>query len=408
MPLYAYKALNENGNAIAGEVDAPSLDKAFAIISSRGHIPESVKEKSRSTSDSRGFFSRLNDSMTPVKPRDLILFTKQFKTLIQAGVPMLQILQILEAQTENKRLQRVISEISDDIKGGASLLTAFQKHGSIFSTLYCSMIQAGESSGALPDVLDRLIYIIEHEYKVKSEIKAAMRYPAIVLSFLVVAFFVLLTFVIPKFVSIFSKAGLVLPLPTKICMVLYTVLITYWHIMILSVVITVVVTVRFVKTDYGRFALDRLLINAPLIGPLFVKSAMSRFASIFSILQSSGVTVLASMDILAQTIANAAITREFIRIKELLTEGRGISQPLRQAKYFTPMVINMVAIGEESGNLDEMLSEIAIHYDTEVEYSTKSLSEAVGPLLTLGLAAVVGFFALAIFLPMWDLTGMVK
>jgi type IV pilus assembly protein PilC len=346
--------------------------------------------------------------MTPVKPRDLILFTKQFKTLIQAGVSMIQILQILEAQTENKRLQRVISEISDDIKGGASLLRAFEKHRDIFSPLYCSMIQAGESSGALPDVLDRLIYIIEHEYKVKSEIKSAMRYPIIVLCFLGVAFFVLLTFVIPKFVSIFKKAGIDLPLPTKICMFLYTALSEYWIVLLVGLVVIVLALSRLARTENGRFLLDSFLIRAPLVGPLFVKSAMSRFASIFSILQSSGVTVLESIDILAETISNAAVTREFKRIKELLTEGRGISQPLRQARFFTPMVINMVAIGEESGNLDEMLHEIAVHYDTEVEYSTKGLSEAIGPILVVGLAAVVGFFALAIFLPMWDLTRMVK
>ncbi len=407
MTLYTYTAINENGNEITGEVDAESTELAQQIIVNRGHIPESVRKKSGASQGQSDFMTRLTDSMTPVKPREIILFTKQFKTMIQAGVSMLQILSIMEAQTENKRLRRIISQMAEDIREGASLSIAFDKHKKVFSPLYCSMILAGESSGSLPDVLDRLIYIIEHEDKVKSEIKAAMRYPMIVCCFLGVAFTVLLTFVIPKFVGIFKSAGIDLPLPTKICMFLYSALSNYWHVVLISFAIFIFVLVRILKTENGKYVRDRTFMATPLIGPLFVKSAMSRFASIFAILQSSGVTVLESMDILTNTIANAAITREFVKVKELLTEGRGISEPLRKAKYFTPMVINMVAIGEESGNLDEMLQEIAVHYDTEVEYSTKGLSEAVGPLLTVGLAAVVGFFALAIFLPMWDLTKMV-
>ena len=408
MTLYSYTAINENGTQVKGEVDAESIALAQDIIAGRGQIPESVKKKSGSNQESGGFMQALNDAMTPVKPREIILFTKQFKTLIQAGVSMLQILSIMEAQTENKRLKRIIGQIASDIREGASLHIAFERHKKVFSALYCSMIQAGESSGSLPDVLDRLIYIIEHENKVKSDIKAAMRYPIIVCCFLGVAFVVLLTFVIPKFVGIFQSAGIELPLPTKICMVLYQILHDYWLIMTVAFIVIFFVLGKILRTEAGKYTLDMFFMKTPLIGPLYVKSAMSRFASIFAILQSSGVTVLESMDILTQTIGNAAITREFIKVKELLTEGRGISQPLRQAKYFTPMVINMVAIGEESGNLDEMLQEIAVHYDAEVEYSTKGLSEAVGPILTVGLAAVVGFFALAIFLPMWDLTKMVK
>ncbi len=408
MTLYSYTAINENGNDIKGEVDADSIEQAQEIIVNRGHIPETVKKKSGASQGQVDFMVRLNSAMTPVKPREIILFTKQFKTMIQAGVSMLQILSIMEAQTENKRLRLIIARISEDIREGASLSMAFDRHKKVFSTLYCSMIQAGESSGSLPDVLDRLIYIIEHEHKVKSDIKAAMRYPMIVCCFLGVAFVVLLTFVIPKFVGIFEQAGIDLPLPTKICMFMYQALHNYWYIMLAVIFIFTFAMTRILRTESGKYVRDRIFMKTPLIGPLFVKSAMSRFASIFAILQSSGVTVLESMDILTNTISNAAITREFVKVKELLTEGRGISQPLRQAKYFTPMVINMVAIGEESGNLDEMLQEIAVHYDSEVEYSTKGLSEAVGPLLTVGLAAVVGFFALAIFLPMWDLTKMVK
>ena len=217
-----------------------------------------------------------------------------------------------------------------------------------------------------------------------------------------------MTFVIPKFVKIFLKAGLDLPLPTKICMVLYQLLASYWHVLLGSIVLLIVFLTLYFKTEQGKYVRDAFLLRIPIFGELFIKSVMSRFASIFAILQSSGVGVLESMVILQNIVGNAAISKEFARIKEKLESGRGIAGPLSSAKYFTPMVVNMVAIGEESGNLDLMLTEVSAHYDYEVEHTTKNLSSMLGPFLVVCLAAMVGFFAFAIFLPMWDLTKMVK
>jgi type IV pilus assembly protein PilC len=270
------------------------------------------------------------------------------------------------------------------------------------------MLKAGEASGALNEVLDRLSYIIEHEHKVKSDIKSALMYPTIVVSFLVIAFFILLAGVIPRFVNIFKNAGLKLPLPTQICMLLYEFLIHYWYIAFGIAAIAGVALYYYLKTERGRIVKYTLLMKLPIIGPLFIKSAISRFASIFSILLASGVDILETMNILSGTIGNAAMSYELDGIKDRLAAGHGIAGPLSTAKYFTPMLINMVAIGEESGNLEELMQDVASHYDTEVEYAMKKMSEAIGPLLTVGLAAVVGFFALAIFLPMWDLTLMAK
>ena len=409
MTVFTYKAINENGNPVSGEVEADSEDTALEIISSKGEIPESVVQKRGSARTGKtDFLGPLIQMLSPVKPREMILFTKQLRTMVNAGVPMIRILSVVEAQTENKRLKSIIPKISEDIREGSTLSDAFSRHRNVFSSLYCSMIQAGESSGALPNVLDRLIYIIEHEHKVKSDIKAALRYPATVVCFLTVAFLVLLTFVIPKFISIFENAGIELPLPTRVCILMYNILADYWHFMLGGVFLVLVFLILALQTEKGKYIKDRLMMKIPLLGPLFLKAGMSRFASIFSILQSSGVIVLDSMDILTHTIGNTAIKKEFAQIKERLTEGRGISEPLSEEKYFKPIVIKMEAVGEESGNLDEMLNEISLHYDTEVEYSTKALSEAIGPILTIGLACMVGFFALAIFLPMWDLTKMIR
>ena len=406
MTLYLYKAINENGKQISGKIDADSKQAAMEMLVYKGYIPESVKEK-KVKSTGGGIFSSLLKFTNSVPTSELIIFTKQFKTLIQAGVSILRIFQILEVQTENKLLKNATSQMTEEIKQGSSLFKAFSAHKNIFTHLYLSMLKAGEESGALPRVLDRLIYIIEHEEKIKNDVKLAVRYPIIVLCFLGVAFMVLLTFVVPKFVTIFENAGIELPIPTKICMLLYMVLSEYWIYLITILITVIFVTVRYIKTNQGRLHKDMLLMRIPILGPLFIKSAMSRFSSIFSILQSSGISIIESMQILTDAINNAAVSKEFERIKDLLKEGRGISQPLGKAKYFTPMVVNMVAIGEESGNLDEMLNAIAVHYDAEVEFATKGLADAIGPILMVGLAVVVGFFAFAIFLPMWDLTKMV-
>ena len=406
MSTFTYTAINETGALVKGEVDASSEQSAIDKVALRGLIPDSVTEKTGRASSS---LSSLEDKLTTVRARDLVLFTKQFKTLIQAGVPMMDVLTTMEVQTENKRLKKAVSQIRVDIREGSNLFTAFSRHGDIFSELYCNMLNAGEASGALPEVLERLIYIIDHEDKLKSDIKSAMRYPMMVMGFLGVAFLVLLNFVIPKFVKVFESAKLDLPLPTRVCIMMHKMMHDYWLIGIL-VAGTVLFSAYyfFFKMPPGILLRDKFLLKMPIVGPVVSKAAMSRFASIFAILQSSGITVLESIDVLAKTINNAAITKEFIKIKEMLTAGRGISQPLKSSKYFPPMVINMVAIGEETGNLDDMLTEISHHYDAEVEYSTKAMSEAIGPILVVGLAAVVGFFALAIFLPMWDLTKMVK
>ena len=406
MQDFSYKAIDETGMSVSGVIQADTIEAATNIIAARGYIPSRVKEQ-------RGGFgwislSGINEKLATVKPTDLILFTKQFKTMLQAGVPMLNLLQVLENQTQNHKLKKVAVSMSQDIKQGSTLYDAFRKHPKVFSGLYSSMIQAGESSGALPNVFERLIYIIEHEYKVKSDIKSALQYPAVVVVALVIAFFVLLTFVIPKFVGVFKGAGIELPLPTQICLLMYEFLVNYWYLCIGGIAAGIPALVYYFRTEQGKYVMDSFLLKIPVFGPLLLKTIMSRFASIFAILQSSGVHVLEAMTILSGTIGNVAISREFERIRDRLEEGHGISGPLGSAKCFTPMVIDMVAIGEESGNLDDMLREVSTHYDDEVEYAVKRLSGTIGPILIVGLAAVVGFFALSIFLPMWDMTQMVR
>jgi type II secretory pathway component PulF len=405
MPSYSYQAINETGVNVNGRIEADSEESAIRALVARGLIPSKVSSKGS------GGAVRLADLLArlrPVKAPELILFTTQFRTMIRAGVPIMTLLRTLETQTEDPGLRRVIIQMRQDISEGSSLYEAFRKHPRVFSSLYCSMVRAGEASGRLPEVLDRLIHIIKHEYKVRSDIRSALQYPIIVICFLALAFIILLTYVIPKFSAIFARSGIKLPLLTRVCINLYTFLSSYWWLLLIGAVIIGFVTYSYLRTPEGRFFKDKLLLNIPVVGPLFQKAAMSRFSGIFSVLQSSGVGVLESMSILSGTINNSAIARDFDQITSRLEEGRGISGPLRQSAYFTPIVINMVAIGEESGNLEQMLNDVSEHYDAELEYAMKRLSDSIGPILTVGLAVVIGFFALAIYMPMWELSTTVR
>ena len=406
MATYGYKAIDETGNKLTGTLDAESIQNANTILMSRGLIPTRVTEETSNERDT--LWTQIQAFTGTVKTRDLILFTKQFRSMLNAGVPIIRIMQVLEAQTESKVLRQAIAAIVVEIRQGSTIADAFEKHPKIFSPLYCSMLRAGEVSGSVPSVLDRLIYIVEHEAKIKADIKSAMQYPMIVLIALGIAFIVLLTFVIPQFVTLFSKTGLELPWPTKIAILMNFYLKNYWYVILGLLVVVIFGLRQYFKTQDGKLVRDSFLLRIPILGPLFQKAAMSRFASIFAILQSSGVPVMQSLTILSDTIGNAAIARSFDYVRDKIEEGSGIAAPLKKALYFPPMVVDMIAIGEESGNIEEMLREISKHYDDEVEYAVKALSDAIGPILIVGLAAVVGFFALAIFLPMWDLTKMVK
>lgn len=402
MAQYTYKALTESGSTHSGSIEASSLSEAKNRIAAEGFIPLDVKKASSSSLQ----FNGLNRLFHRVKPTELILFTKQFRTMISAGLSVLSLLDVLEQQTENPRLKKAVIDIHSDIKSGSSLHAAFAKHGDIFDHLYCSMLHAGEISGQLPSVLERLSSILQHESEVKKQISSAMTYPCIVLTALFGAFLFLLTFVIPKFMGIFESASIELPLPTRICIIMYTGLSQYWALILLALAGAGVGLTMFLRQERGQLWKDRLILRIPIVSPVILKAAMSRFASIFALLQASGVSVINSVDILAETIGNAAISRVFKNLKSELREGRGISGPLKNSPYFTPLVINMIAIGEETGNLDEMLKEVAAHYDYEVDYSVKRMADLIGPLLILVLAGVVGFFALAVFLPMWDLTNI--
>lgn len=407
MAQFTFTAITAQGKTINGVIQAESVSAAQDKIVHQGQIPIKVTLDKQAAASS-GSNSLENLFAAKVKQPDIILFTKQFRTMLRTGIPIMKTLAILSDQAKNPTLKKALIQMEQEVKEGATMSSTFKRQKHIFSPLYCGLINAGELSGTMVEVLDRVTFILEHEYKVKRDIKSALAYPKMVVMTLVGAFFFLLNFVIPKFVGIFTKVGIELPMPTKVCLMMYNALQSYWYIMLGTIIVLVVGFTAFFKTEKGAVARDLFLIKLPIVGPLFIKSAMSRFSSILAILLSSGVNVLSAFEILSTTIGNAAIAKEFDSLAAKMKEGHGISKPLQSSTLFPPMVINMIAIGEEAGSLDDMLRQVASHYDEEVEYAVAGLSEAIGPILIVALTGIVGFFAMAIFLPMWDLTKMVK
>ncbi|MDP2645125.1 MAG: type II secretion system F family protein, partial [Desulfobacterales bacterium] len=273
MAKFSYKGINETGEQVSGVIEADSVEAANLILSGRGHIPFKITRQRQDSST--GFLESIKGKLAPVTAQELILFSKQFRTLLHAGVSVVRTLEVLENQTENPKLKTITAAMATDIKEGSTLYDAFRRHPAAFSPLYCSMLQAGEASGALPDILERLTYIIEHDHKVRSDIKSALQYPLIVVVFLGIAFLVLLTFVIPKFVAIFLAAGLELPLPTRMCMIMYDVLTKYWYLLLGGAVAGSVSLKYYFSTETGRFVLDSTLLKLPIFGPLFTKAAMA-------------------------------------------------------------------------------------------------------------------------------------
>lgn len=403
MGLFQYKAMDDAGKRTEGSIEADTADQAGERLVSKGLMPVSIKAVAAAKAAGAG---QNKAKGKKVRPDDLIFFTTQLAAMLRAGIPILRSMEILGSETGNRRLRTVCEDVVKDIGGGAPLNKALARHKDVFNLLYRNMVAAGEASGNLHQVLERLVYIIGHEHKVRKDIKSALQYPIMVVVALTGAMAFLLTTVVPTFEQLFRDAGIDLPAPTLACIAMSNFLRGQWIWLI--ALVTALGAGIFVarRLPTGAYWMSKTALEMPYLGALQIKAALSRFAGIFSILQASGVGILESIDILSGTLGNKAMTHEFEKIKEQVAQGHGLSRPLAQANYFSPMFVSMVSIGEETGKLDEMLRDIAAHYDMEVEFAAKRLTGIIGPVLIVGLAAVVGFFALAVYMPMWDIAQL--
>jgi len=357
--------------------------------------------------ESRGKASlqEMLNNMQRVKLRDLVVFSRQFATMIDAGLSVVKCLDILQKQSKNPRLKDVIGQVKHDVAGGTSLTEAIQRHPKVFSPLYVNMIRSAEAGGILDQVLDRLASFLEKEMETRGKIKSAMTYPAVVFSFAMLMLVGLLFFVLPKFKTIFESMGLKLPLSTKLMLNSSDYFQKYWYIALVVLIGSAVLVRVASRTQKGKYAIDAAKLKLPVFGDLMLKTAVSRFARTFGTLISSGVPVLRALEIVSDTAGNLVVSETVVRARASIKEGDKISTPLFASKIFPTMVTQMIAVGEETGRLDQMLTKVANFYDEEVDATLKALTSLIEPLMIVGLGLIVGFIAVSVISPIYSLVG---
>ena len=331
------------------------------------------------------------------------MFTKQLVTLLKAGVPIISCFEAIAAQTDSPLLKETIEGIKDDLEAGSNFSSALSKYPDSFDDLYVNSVKAGEEGGVLDQVLLRIGGLMDYEEKIKAKIKGAIRYPIFVVIAILIGFSLMMILVVPKFVGIFEKAKLQLPLPTRILLGMSYILQHYWYLIFGIGIAAVIGLIFYVRTPKGRMLWDRMRLKLPIFGNLFLKTSMSRFAHMFETLNKSGLPILQTMDIVSKTIGNVYIGVELEKVGQSIEKGKGISKPLQESKLFPPLVVRMIAVGEQSGSLDEMLKNVSEHYDSEINYLVDNLVGLIEPVLTITVGAMILLLALGILLPMWDM-----
>ena len=399
MPLFTYSARTVGGEIQRDEIDLPTRDEVVKYLRKRRLIPITVREKPKDIKF--GF-------RTKVKTRDIVIITRQFATMINAGLPLVQALQILAKQTTNPTIRAAVEKVVYEVESGRTLADALKDHPKLFSQLYVNMVSAGEAGGILDTILLRLATFLEKSEALGRKVKGAMIYPAVVLTVAFGAIVILLLFVIPTFQTMFAGCNEELPLPTRIVIGLSDFLQGYWLWLIIGGAGGGFLFKRWIATSSGRLTFDRPLLRMPLLGSLVRKSAVARFTRTLGTLLSSGVSILEGLAITARTVGNRVIHDAVMGSRASIAGGESISEPLRQSEAFPPMVTQMINVGEQTGDLDGMLNKIADFYDEEVDVAVESLLKAREPALIVILGTIVGGMIVAMYLPIFGMVSAVQ
>ncbi|TAK05995.1 MAG: type II secretion system F family protein [Candidatus Manganitrophaceae bacterium] len=403
MPHFRYKARDKYGALFVGTFETNGKEAVAGHLDSLGYIPVLIEEEKPGVS-----LAQFIPQFETISAEELIVFSRQLATLISAGIPFMASFTALEEQTENPKLKKVINQVRREVEGGSTFADALAKHPKVFSALYVSMVKAGETGGVLDEILNRLATLAEHEAETRARIKTATRYPKIVVAALFVAFGILVSFVIPKFAALYANFNAQLPLPTRIMIGINTAVHRYGPAILAAIILAFFGFRKYINTPAGRLWWDGFKLKLPIFGVIFMKTALSRFARVFGTLTRSGLPVLQTLEIVSETVGNVVIARIVDNIRDSARQGRGIVQPMRVSKVFPPIVVQMVAVGEESGKMEEMLMKVSEYYDRDVDYAIKNLSSSLEPLLLVVIGGVILFLALAIFLPWWNLINVMK
>lgn len=407
MPLFKYTAKDFSMNKVSGEINAITEKEARFALRQQDMFVIDIKQVKEKKKGEKSMLE-MDIIEQKVKLEELTLFSRQFSTLIDAGVPISRSLFILSQNTSNKALKKALNQITEDIESGSKLSEALGKHKKIFPPMYIDMVAAAEIGGALPEVLNRLAVYLEKDKSVRAKVKAAFTYPVIVMIIAILAVVVVLTFVIPKFIPLFEDLGEELPLPTRMLLGASEAFMNYWYVIIGVGVLVVVGTMIYAKTPVGKKHIDWLKLNIPIIGQVVSKSAIARFARTLETLQRSGVPLVESLSIVGKSSGNYFIEKAVEKALDSLERGEGIAAPLSKTKVFPPLVTQMIEIGEETGELESLLSKVADFYEEEVDIAVKNLTSMIEPVVTVFLGAGIGFIAIAVIMPIYEMMGAMQ
>jgi MSHA biogenesis protein MshG len=403
MATFSYRARDAAGVLITGRMEAEARAAVAERLMQTGYVPTAI-EPAWAFSP----FQELSALFRRVRPDDLILFTRQLETLIRAGVPLLDSLNILGKQGRTQTLQQIILAVARDIESGATFSDALAKHPHAFPEVFVSTVRAGEAGGFLDLALERLATLTEHEAETSARIRAAIRYPIFVVSAVGIALVVIVTFVVPKFALLYGAFRATLPLPTRIAFAVGKALQQFWYLG-LAVIAMAVVAIRLALRDPRvRLWWDGAKLRLPILGPVILKLTLSRWTHILSLLVRTGVPILKSLDVGARAVGNAALSRSILAVAEAVEKGRTLAEPMARDPLFPPLVVQMIAVGEKTGELEGLLLKVSEHYDREADYAIRNLSTALEPILLVVIGAMVFMLALAIFMPMWDMVRLIR
>ncbi|MFN2642761.1 MAG: type II secretion system F family protein [Actinomycetota bacterium] len=401
---FAYKVRDRSGKLVKGSLEADTQVAVATKLKEMGFAPVSIQAE--------GKLSGKKEFNLPwkkvAKGKDLAVFSRQFATMINSGLSLLRALNILSEQTDNSRFAAVIGEVRADVEKGTSLSAAMAKHPKVFSRLYVSMVRAGEIGGVLDSVLIRVAEALEKELQLKQKIKSAMTYPVVVFCLVLLILAAMMIFVVPMFKNLYKDLGGNLPAPTRLLIAASDIVKKLWFLVFGGIVGGGWGFKRWIATDKGRGLWDAFKLRAPIFGGLVHKTALSRFTRTLSVLMRSGVPILQSLDIVKDTVGNAVVSKAIVEVQESVKEGESIARPLERHSIFPPMVVQMIAVGAETGALDTMLAKIADFYDQEIEATVDALTSLIEPILIAVMGGVVGSMVIALYMPMFNIINLIK
>jgi MSHA biogenesis protein MshG len=405
MAQFSYTARKSSGELATGILEAPDASTVAQILAGRSFTPIEITENSQ---EQTAELSQISFFTPNVKLDDLVIFSRQMYSLAKSGIPILRAVKGLADTTSSKRMALALDDVADQLERGRTLSSALNKHDQVFGRLFVSIVHVGENTGKLDEAFLQLSFYLEREQETRKQIKAATRYPMFVMIAIVIAMVIMNIVVIPIFAEMFLSFGAELPLMTRILLATSNFFITKWPYLIVGIALATFLLIRYLRTENGRYKWDRTKLRLPIVGSIFERTLLGRFARSFSMMLVSGVPLTSALNLVAEAVNNVFMAERILGMRKNIEKGESLSRVANSSKLFTPLALQMISVGEETGRVDELLAEVAEFYEREVDYDLKSLTSKIEPILITIVAGMVLILALGIFTPMWDMMGAIK